>query len=658
MIEPNRLLQNVFVKSWRPYLWTAVLVILAYGWSVDYGYTYFDDDSLILKSQHRLEDASNIEKAFDGNYNQGETLFYRPLLLTSFIMNYRISGIRPWGYHLFNLILHLAVCVLLFELLKRVGLSLNGALIGCLVFAVHPINTQAVAWIPGRNDTLLALFILPSAIFFIDYINKGGSLKYFSGLLFLAFGLLTKESAAVFPVIMSGYALAANRSGIKNRRLWILILGTVLMTAGWYWLRSVISGTGPEWQANRFLNPVEFLFMAVTFLGKVFLPLKLSPVAIPQWTGIFTGIAVLAGLVSLIFYRGIDKRPIFWFGLLWMTAFMLPYFARGSFVTLFLEHRFYLPLIGLLMSLSQLKTVKAAAKKNWFPVTISLLILFLGWRTVVYGKVFKNRMVFWEYAENTSPESSLVLYNVGLIHQENKQYDLAVEKYLKAIKINPDYAGVHNNLGIVYQITGKYDEAESEYQQAIRYNPHLAQAFDNLGGLYYLQGKYEQAGKAFLSAIKLSDLPSAHNNLGSLYYAQGLYDQAGEEFAKARRKDPYMVSAMVNLGSYYLKAGDFDKAETEYREALRLDPGNYDALFNLSLVYIGSEKYEKAEQVLLSGIKENPGDKNLYYQLSSVCFMDGKYDSSVKYYDRYLALGGEPDKEILLKLNPHRKDRK
>jgi tetratricopeptide (TPR) repeat protein len=657
LTEQNKTAENIFINGWRPYVWIAILVMLAYGWSVNYGFTYLDDDALVLRNEQGLKNISGIGKSFAGENIGENALFYRPVLMTSFILNYRISKMSPWGYHLINIVLHLFSCLLLFELLKRILASVKGALIGCLLFAVHPVNVQAVAWIPGRNDTLLAIFLISSFVLFIDYFNNGGSFKYFLGLLFFSLGLLVKESAVVYLLVVIGYFLLVKKSGLKNRQLVAYITGMALLIIAWYWYRTLELGSSPEWQRNRFISLTEFLFMILTYLGKTFLPLRLSPVAIPEWPGIITGVAVLAALLWLILYGGIENRRIFWFGLLWAAAFSLPYFARGSFVTIFLEHRFYHPFMGLLIAFSQVRIFRMPLKSRWFPPAFTLILLLGLGKTISYGTVFKDRQSFWACAEKTSAGSSLVLYNIGLIHQEKGQYDLAAEKYLAALKLNPDYAGVHNNLAIVYQATGKYSEAENEYRQAIKYNPHFAKAHDNLGGLYYVQGKVDQAKREFSSAIEISDLPAAHNNLGGIYYSQGFYREAGQEFAKAVELDPYLVSARVNLGSYFLKSGSSGKAESEYLTAIKLDPGNAEALYNLSLIYIDAEKFKQAEEVLLAGIKANPGEKMLYFQLSSVCFLVSNFASSIKYYDDFLELGGVPDKEILSRLKKHRTDK-
>lgn len=652
----GNLRDNIFLKSWRPYIWIAALLIAAHLWSVNFEYTYFDDDSLIINNRHQLEDIRSIPSAFTGESDRGQTPFYRPLLQTSFILNHLIGGPASRGFHIFNIILHLAVCLLFFELLKKIGLSRNGSFIGSLIFAVHPLNTQAVAWIPGRNDPLLAVPVLLSVICFIDFMKAGRKGRLVLSLLFYTLALLAKESAVMLPLVLAGYALLILKVGLKNKKLWSYLSLALLVTILWYWLRAGALGFSPEWQGHRFISPLEFVFMMASYLGKVFLPLKLSPVAVPQVPAILIGTAAAVILLTVSFYKGTDNKPIFWFGLVWLTVFSLPYFIRGSFVTLFLEHRFYLPLMGLLISLTQLRIFQDLFRGRRSAMLIAAIIVLAATRTIAYSTVFKDRQTFWDYAEKTSPESSLVLYNKGLIYQEQGNYDLASARYLLALKYTPDYAGVHNNLGMVFQATGEYAKAESQYRQALKFKKDFSQAHDNLGSLYYQQGSLDQARREFVNAIVINDLPSAHNNLGSLYYTQGDLDQAGVEFMKAIRFDPYLAPARVNLGSYYLKKGMPEKALQEYMAALQLEPQNTDASYNLSLIFSQNGQYDRAEKLLQEALKTNPAEKMFYYQLSSVYFLEGKYQQSIHSYDKFLRLGGQPDKEILDRLKPFRKN--
>ncbi len=648
--------ENIFLKGWRPYAWITALLIAAHLWSVNFGYVYFDDDSLIINNRRQLEDIKSIPAAFTGELERGSTPFYRPLLQTSFILNNLIGGPAARGFHIFNIILHLTACLLFFEFLKRLGISPPGALLGCLFFAVHPLNTQAVAWIPGRNDPLLAVPIMLSAICFIDFIRAGGKGRLAFSLLFFALALTAKESAVMLPLAMAGYALLVPKTGWKSKKLWTHLSLALAVIAAWYWLRAGAMGFSPEWQGNRITSPVEFIFMMSSYLGKVFLPIKLSPVAVPQLPAILIGAAAAVILLAASFYKGIGNKPVFRFGLLWLTVFSLPYLVRGSFVTLFLEHRFYLPLMGLLISLTQVRILQDLFGGRRSSIVITLIIALMLYRTIGYSAVFKDRQTFWDQAEKTSPESSLVLYNKGLMYQEQKNYDLAAEKYLLALKYTPDYAGVHNNLGMVYQAVGEYAKAEAQYRQAIKFKKDFARAHDNLGSLYCQLGSPDRAKQEFSQAIAISDLPSAHNNLGSLYYNQGDNDRAGEEFLKAVRLDPDLAPARVNLGSYYLKNEQAEKARQEYLKALELDPRNADASYNLSLIYSETGRYDLAEDVLREALKANPAGKMLHFQLSSVYFLDGKYPESVNAYDRYLEAGGQPDQDILARLKPFRKD--
>lgn len=164
------LAEKIFLKGWRPYFWLLLLGFLIYYQTLHFNFVYFDDDILVISNQKFISQLSNIPQAFkDDVFLSFFDVYYRPLLTVSFIFDAQLSGGAPWAYHLTNLLLHLISTLLLYLLLKKLGVIKDLAFFFAAVFAVHPVLSQAVGWIPGRNDPLLALFLLSSFIFFLYF---------------------------------------------------------------------------------------------------------------------------------------------------------------------------------------------------------------------------------------------------------------------------------------------------------------------------------------------------------------------------------------------------------------------------------------------------------------------------------------------------------
>ncbi|MCX5680758.1 MAG: glycosyltransferase family 39 protein, partial [Candidatus Omnitrophica bacterium] len=209
-------LKSLFLSSWHPFAWFAVIGFFVYGQTFFFGFSYFDDNVLIVDHIRDLTNFSNIGQIFqtDVFHVLGSSAgYYRPLLTLSFMVNAVFAGLQPFVYHFTNVLIHIAVTCFIFLLLVKLGFRRSKVFCLSLLFLVHPVVVQAVAWIPGRNDSLLALFVVSSFIFFLKYIEKHRRRDYIRHLVLFFFALLTKESAAVLPVVCFSFGLFVKKFG-------------------------------------------------------------------------------------------------------------------------------------------------------------------------------------------------------------------------------------------------------------------------------------------------------------------------------------------------------------------------------------------------------------------------------------------------------------
>lgn len=647
---------RIFLGGIGPYIWLAVVVLLLYSRTLWFGFTFFDDDNLILKSSSKIGNLQNIWPAFTGRLNKGTTPFYRPLLDMSFIINYAISSLSPWGYHLINLFLHLGACLLLYGFLVKVGLGLATALIATAVFAVHPLNTSAVAWIPGRNDVLLAIFALPMLASFIAFSNRPRPATLALNLLLYGACLQTKEAGVLIPAVCLSYTLFNDRRSFRKSGLWGLVTAWFIISIAWYWARSKALGFSPELQTSRLMPATYLPDVLGSYLGKAFFTSGLSPVAVLTNSSVVWGLAAAGLLVGIAVWGGLRNRGKFLFGLAWMVLMTSPSLVSGSFVPLALEHRFYLPLMGLLVALSQLVLVHL--NRKWKIAAALLLVAFAAGRSFSYSADFRDRETFWSAAEKKSPGNALVHYNLGVMHQEKGQLQQAVNEYHAALRLSPDYAAVFNSLGTVEQALGRPHEAERSYLKALELRPKFTEARCNLGSIYYAQGRMHEAEFQFRQCIRENPgLVSPHNSLGSVFYQTGRLDSASGEFRKAIELDPGLAEGHNNLGSVFLAEGLLTEAEAEYHKALLIKPSDLLAVLNLSQLYITAGKLSRAEELLRTAAGAEPGQYLFHEQLSYVYYLQQKYSLSVESYDRALALGAVADPRTVEKLKPFRNRR-
>jgi len=344
--------KNIFLSSWFSYLLIIFLGSLIYFKSLFFDFTYLDDNVWILDYQWFLKNIHNCFHLFTHPDFISKS-FYRPVLTLSFMLDAQWSGTSPFGYRLTDLGIHLLSSCLLLNILKRLKYSQELALSFALIFTVHPVFTQAVAWIPGRTDSLLGLFVLSSFIFFLSFLDRKQWSHYAGHVFFLILALLTKETAVVLPVICFLYLYLIHETKIPKIKYlvsWFIIL------AVWGIIRTkIVMATNDITLSHAVMSLFQNLPALIPYIGKVFLPLNLSVLPILEDMSFVYG-WISIGIITLLLLFSKNKRGKYvFFGLLWFLVFLLP-----SLVVSFLKHeyRLYLPMIGCMIVLLETDLIK------------------------------------------------------------------------------------------------------------------------------------------------------------------------------------------------------------------------------------------------------------------------------------------------------------
>jgi tetratricopeptide (TPR) repeat protein len=504
-----------------------------------FGYTYLDDNNLILDNQSFITDITNVPQAFkeDVFHTPGGRFYYRPLMTLSLMADAQISGIKPFMYHLTNVIIHLTTMCLMYLLLTKFRFTRTMSLFWVLVYTVHPVFSQAVSWVPGRNNSLLTLFTLSSFIFFIDFITTKKFNAFMWHVLFLIFALFTKETAIVIPAVCFCYVffIAKKEFTLKNLFgpcfIWLIVLGT------WIFIRSSVLNNPASLSFSVIKRSLVDNYAAIiVYIGKIFYPANLCVYPVLQDVSLMIGLTAMTGFCTAIFL--LARKSINWvlFGTAWFFAFLLPSLVKPniSIIPDFLDHRVYESFPGFLFIFSVLDFGKL--NKKMLSVTGLIIISVLLWTTFSHSKNFKNRLVFWQNAVSGSPHSAFAHNNLGAMYFLDNKHDMAEQQWKQAIALNPKERLVHGNLGLIYMNTGRLTLAEPEYLQEIEINP---------------------------------DYDHVYFNLGLLYYQQKKIAQAAEMWKKTLQKNPGYVGAYVNLIYYYYSIRDMERINYYMAEANR-----------------------------------------------------------------------------------------
>ena len=533
-MEKASLLDKIFDKKWTPFLILIGIGLVLYFQVLFFGFTYLDDNNLILDNAGFLSQLSNLFTSFQIDvfhlFNHS-AFYYRPILTISLILDYQLSGPHPFMYHFTNLVLHLLASCLVFLFLKKLNYRKELSLLFAMIFLAHPALVQAVAWIPGRNDSLATVFVLAAFIFLVQYL-KDNKLKYFVWhLIFLALAVFTKEIALFFllPAIFYFYFLNQRRN-LKIRRGWWL-LSWISIAGLWFLARSfALQGLG-SLGFKAMLQSVYLNFPGlIQMLGKIFFPFNLSVLPIIQDTTFVYGLVAVLLSAGLLLWTKNKRWPYIFFGLSWFLIFLLPAFIRPNpaGVADFIEHRLYLPIIGFFIFLLETDLLKKLNfKRVYHLILLGLVLITLCVLTVRHSRNFSNRSAFWQNAVENSPHYPLANRNLGAMYYLDGKLDQAELEFKKALALNPSEEMAHNNLGLVYENRGQFDKSEAEYLEEIKINPFYDNAYYNLGILYYREGKYDQAEQAWRKVLSLNpNFLKAIYNLIDLYLEQKKYVEA------------------------------------------------------------------------------------------------------------------------------------
>jgi tetratricopeptide (TPR) repeat protein len=397
------------------------------------------------------------------------------------------------------------------------------AFVFTLFFAVHPLATQTVSLIVGRNDSLLTIFVLGSFIYLIDTLRDRNIKKYLLHILCLLSALFTKETAVLLPFVFGVYLLTF----VGWKTLWEERKKYVYVLIGWITTYFIYFKSRQAVLDSFTSNRYDFIDMLasiyqnssslISTVGKIFLPFNLSvfPV-LTDMTLVYGVFSIIVLCVYIIFSKEKNYKLIL-FGLSWFILFIVLTLIKplGMFQN-FSENRIYLPMLGfifIILGIGKIEFLsKVFQKKNIRILVISLLILTFSTITIIRNTYYKDGLSFWKNAVDTSPNNAPAFNNLGGMYYAQQDYTQAEYYYLEALKLNPTEKLAHYNLGLVYENQGKSSLAIEHYKQEIELGPRLKAVYIRLGELYVKEGKIKEAEGFWKNMYE-----SHPDRLGALY---------------------------------------------------------------------------------------------------------------------------------------------
>jgi tetratricopeptide (TPR) repeat protein len=559
------------LASTTPFFITTIVgaCFLFYGNAIGNGFVY--DDIPQVVNNPWIKDFSYIPVIFTSSvwaFCGVETNYYRPLMHIVYLVTYQLFGLKPWAFHLVNILVHTANSVLVFCIARRLlaksersGTPTDMFLpfLAALLFAAHPVHTEVVTWVGGVTDVTFSFFSLLSFYFFIHYdeYNPLLSACFIMAVVSYFLATLCKEPAVTFPLILVAYDYSFNDTKFTFSRYlkrYIPFLAAALI---YVILRlSALQALAPlhkHADLSMAQAVINVLPLFASYLGTLLLPVNLnawhvfhpiSSLFVPR--GIVS-LCVALGFIAAVILTAKKRKPLF-FSLLFiiiplLPALYLPALGENAFA----ERYLYFSSVGFVLLLPFLAG-SLSPKARKLACYACLVVIFLyATGTVLRNPVWKDDYTFWRDVVKKSPEGAVP----------------------------------HYNLGAALAALGRYDEAIEEYKRAISLKPAPV-AFRSLAAALYAKGTKAEAIKAYLEAIRLQPGDAAlYNELGTLYGEVGMTEKAIEQLEIAVRLLPNDANFHYNLGIAYRDKGLNDKARDEFKAAVMLNPS--DAAFKAML---------------------------------------------------------------------------
>lgn len=471
-----------------------VVTFMVYAKSLGFFITQLDDYILIFEKE-QFNKITNIFKAFTVGTFGEKDIYYRPFLQISFMIEQLVSKDSVAIYHFNNILLHLIAVYLVFRLFIVMGKATNTAWALASLFALHPALTMAVAWIPGRNDSLLTVFTLCFFIQLIRYLQSDNPKHLILQGLFFFLALFTKETAFFIPFVSAGIILALPlprkpKPLLQLATVWVLIIGV------WALLKTNVSDNSlfkDGIMAQVYLI-AERMPRILLYLGKVFIPVELSNYPSADNMTIWWGVISLALLAALIIFTKNKNWLKILFGMFWFIVFIIPFFfvPKGINDQVF-EHRLYLPLIGMLIVMSESALFNGQWRNEYNRYALFALLLFYSYQIYSYLPRFDNPIVFWENAVKDSPNSSYANNQLAARYVNDKRKVEALPLFIKAHKLNDAEPYCRFFIARDYYLPkDSVDKAIQLLKEEIILNPKYVEAYFELSGIYFKQNNFNE----------------------------------------------------------------------------------------------------------------------------------------------------------------------
>ena len=580
-------------------LFLIVIILTAYWQLPSHEFLSFDDYGYIIKNTHVHEGIT--WKNIVWTFSKTDFGYWHPLTWMSHMLAFQLFGMNPSMHHLMNLFLHISSTLLLFFILKRMTGALWQSAFVAVVFALHPLNVESVAWISERKNVLSTFFWMLTMLAYVRYTEQPNFYRYLLILFVFVLGLMSKPMLVTLPFVLLildywplnrftlfqpndnehefRQSIDSGSRLTQDLRLVLEKIPFLILSAVCIYL-SNLSIQHPGVAISTASVPLKLrianaLVSYVGYIKKMVWPFNLAvyypfPKTVPMWE-VLVAVLFLTGVTFLAF-RWITAKPYFAVGWLWYVGTLVPGIGlvQAGLWPAMADRFAYIPFIGLFicMTWGGAEIIgRLPYKKMAFIVIPAIIVPILMVMTGLQLRYWQNGVTLFTHNLRVTPNNSLAYYELGNAFEQQGNLYKAIFHYSEALKINPNYAEAHNNLGYILAHQKHYKEAIGHYKEALRIKPGYSEA---------------------------------RNNLGTAFLFQGNEKKAVDQYYEALRNNPNYAGVYHNLGKVFENHANIEKAIIFYKKALELNPEMIQALYNLSWILVTHEdgKHRNGKEAL------------------------------------------------------------
>lgn len=605
-------------KYW-PLAIILILTVVVYANSIDNDFAYQFDDDLYITNNPDIKDLSmdQIRLVFTKSY----VGLYLPLTMLSYMIEYSMFGLDPSGYHITNLLLHLACIVLVFLLIYKIKPNIYLASVVAGVFALHPMHVESVSWISERKDVLYAVFYLGGLIAYLNYIGKPSAKNYLLALLLFVFSLLSKTVAVSFPLLLVAF------DWYKGRPLWsrkvileklpFFALSLVFGLVGIYFTSTGNDTSTPDiaWIHRPFIVATAMMI----YLYKFIAPFDLmnyyyypdtSAGSLPghfYWLSAILVLIIVAALIWIIKSKKHQRDLLLgWAFFIIPTFFILQIIPAGR---AFAAERYtYLSYIGLAWIFGIVtmdKIADASVKNTSLRATLIAIVIFF-----VLGFSFLS----WE---------------------RNKDWQDSMTLFGDLVRKNPDHGHPYLIRGITHVQFGRHQAALDDYNQSIALDSTSAKAWGNRSSVRGILGDYQGALADANTALRLlPDDENALNNRATAYFFLQDFDNALADYNRLIAKKPWSADLLRKRIAVLSKANRTEDLLHDYLLLSKMEPTNHVNFAMAGEIYYHLDSTARAIEYLSQAMRLKPNYTEPLFLRGNAYFRLGDYTNAAADFER------------------------